>query len=80
MLYYYNPTRQLYIDLDTSKEFSFEAHIYHTKADTVTAKGQAHSEGIQSSKALNQDEAPKQKSIQPILFLSRQLTLAETRY
>lgn len=65
ILYHFDQKRQLYVDLDASKESGFGAHIYHSKEP-----GQ--------DKLLT--EAPKQKSQQPILFLSRLLTEAESRY
>ena len=33
ILYYHDRIRQLYVDLDVSKEFGFEAHVYYIKAD-----------------------------------------------
>ena len=56
ILIHYDLKRQLYADMDASKEFSFSAHIYHMK------KGQG------------------QKSMESILFLSKALANAETRY
>ena len=35
MLYYHNPTKQLYIDLDISKEFGFRVYIYYIKEDNL---------------------------------------------
>ena len=89
MLHYHDLNRQLYVNLDASKEFGFEAHVYHVKDDdSLLRKSSANL----SADAVNSDdpllrkpsaainEVPKQKSLQPILFLSRQLTSAETRY
>ena len=97
MLHHHDPKRQLYVDLDASKEFGFGAHVYHSKddfgckensvQDSITGKENfvattvAVTEQLRKpfSEASNQ-EAPKQKSMQPILFLSRQLSSAKTRY
>ncbi len=61
ILVHFSPKRQLYIDLDASKEFGFGAHVYHAKE-------------------FAEDGTPKQKSMEPVLFLSRLLQDAETRY
>lgn len=76
MLHHHDPSRQLYVDLDASKEFGFGAHIYHTKIDDPGLPKASPPGRPPKASA----EAPKQKSMQPILFLSRQLTPAETRY
>ena len=98
MLHHHNLSRQMYVDLDASKEFGFGAHVYHVKEDDPTLSLSEASEGTvrkastaetrpllphqtpskPCAKAL--PDPPKQKSMQPILFLSRQLTPAETRY
>ena len=91
MLHHHNPARQLYIDLDASKEFGFGAHVYHTKQDELLKPSASEPSEAQSrlqKPSLDSEnaplkplsDAPKQKSLQPILFLSRQLTSAETRY
>ncbi len=41
VLAHFDPKRQLYIDLDASKEFGFGAHVYHTKTATKTLKRQS---------------------------------------
>ena len=33
MLHYHDFNRQLYVNLDVSKEFGFEAHVYYVKND-----------------------------------------------
>ena len=56
--------RQLFVDLDASKEFGFGARVYHVKlAAKWDGKGY-----------------PTRKSLEPIVFLSRLLISAETRY
>ena len=87
MLHHHDQSRQLYVDLDASKEFGFGAHIYHSKEDFVAVTSQAKENLAPITRKVKEDlpkpsttEAPKQKSMQPILFLSRQLTSAETRY
>ncbi len=57
-----NPERQIFIDLDASKEFGFGAMIYHLKGNLATGDYLAR------------------KAVEPILFLSRLLNPAETRY
>ena len=120
-----DPSRQMYIDLDASKEFGFGAHVYHSKVDLLQASSASASQdtsyltspddstllpkasisttvkpstaaanttirkpfiaavntAIRKPSAADIPANPsKQKSIQLILFLSRQLTLAEIRY
>ena len=58
--------RQLFIDLDASKEFGFGAHLYYVKEDYL--------------KDLQPGQFPPRHAIEPVLFLSRLLTSAETRY
>ena len=67
LLHHFDPHQQLYIDLDASKEFGFGAYIYH--ADMKDKDG-----------VLDKDGSPPQKQRRPVLFLSRLLTEAETRY
>lgn len=63
-LIHHDPARQLFIDLDSSKEFGIGAMVYHVKIGANwDGKG-----------------FPPRKSLEPILFLSRLLTSAETRY
>ena len=33
MLYYHDFNKQLYVNLDVSKKFDFEAHVYYIKND-----------------------------------------------
>ena len=92
MLHHHDPDRKLYVDLDASKEFGFGAHIYHSKEDFAAAKksGPTISSLPKTSGSTNPVatekpsttslNAPKQKSMQPIFFLSRQLTPADSRY
>ena len=58
--------RQLFIDLDASKEFGFGAHLYYVKEDYL--------------KDLQSGQFSPRHAIEPVLFLSRLLTSAETRY
>ena len=60
-LVHVDKARQLFVDLDDSKEFDFEVMIYHVKN-------------------WNEKNYLKRFQIQSILFLSRLLTFAETRY
>lgn len=59
-----DPLRRLLVDLDASKEFGFGAMVYHVKP----------------SAAWDGNGYPPRKAIEPILFLSRLLGDAETRY
>lgn len=59
MLVHFDSTRQLFADIDASKEFGFGVMIYHSKSHKLP---------------------PIPASVEPILFLSRMLTSAETRY
>ena len=76
MLHHHDPKRQLYVDLDASKEWGLAAHVYHVKEDLP--KPSPHINMRKATPTVL--DHPKQKSLQPILFLSRQLKPAETRY
>lgn len=66
-LIHFNAFTQLYVDLDASKEFGFGAMVYHVKDYAVYPRG-------------GTIPYPPKKRIQPIMFLSRLLRPAETRY
>ena len=66
------------MNLDVNKEFEFEAHVYHVKNDDLLLR-KSFADAKSSADAIKVDVF-KQKFLQPILFLSRQLTSAETRY
>lgn len=61
-LRHHDPNRQLYIDIDASKD-GIGSMVYHVRGDPLDA------EKIKSS-----------RGIEPIMFLSRTLSPAETRY
>lgn len=63
-LVHHNPEKTLWIDLDASKDFGFEAMVFHTTSDEVVPEGRW----------------PSASTIQPVLFLSRLLTPAERNY
>jgi hypothetical protein len=63
-LVHHNPARTLYIDVDSSKEFGIGVMVYHVKEDVNLKTGQY----------------PKSKEIEPILFLSRLLSVPEQKY
>ena len=63
-LVYYNPKRILYINLDTSKRIGFAAIIYHIKGDP---------------QIIDLSKVPR-TSVQPIMFLSKLLNTAESKY
>ena len=65
-LVHFNKARKLYIDLDASKKVGFGAMVYHVKEPNASA--------------MSAVSTPKQKDVEPILFLSRSLSDAETRY
>ena len=62
ILSHYDPSRQLYMNLDALKTFGFGAMVYHSKNTSA-----------QDACAL-----PEKTSIEPILFFSQLLTGAET--
>ena len=71
ILYHFDFKLQLFIDLDVSKEFGIDGHVYHIFIDLK------HSQ----DKSLNKkDPHPKKNEMKSIMFLSRELTDAETRY
>src|SRR6266511_3884263 len=67
-LHHPNPRRRLYIDIDTSKEWGYGIMIYYIKENEI-ADG-----------PLDHTVANNHYKIQPILFLSKLLTGAESRY
>ena len=68
MLSYFDLKRQLYIDLNMFKKFSFDAHIYYCCTDQF------------SEISIISTEKIKQKEIKLIIFLFCLLTNAETHY
>ena len=66
ILAHFDSAHQLYIDLDTFKEYSFEAYVYHCRSDSE----------IKTDSTLK----VKQKNMKSICFLSRLLMNTETRY
>ena len=64
ILLHYNPSCQLYINLNALKAFGFGAMVYHSKDTSAQDTG----------------TLPKKASIELILFLSQLLTDAETQY
>ena len=66
ILVHFDSVCQLYVDLDTFKEYSFRAHVYHCRSDSE----------IKTDSTLK----TKQKNIKSICFLSRLLINTETRY
>jgi len=71
-LVHFDSAKRLYIDLDASKSFGFGAMIYHTKEEVHT--------NIKEGDPPIAKTFPSKSSIQPIMFLSRLLKPAETRY
>ena len=86
ILIHFDDNRWLYIDLDASKEFGLAAHVYYCADDDPTKLGKhtnkIFGQAVQTSSFDSETSAeyPRQKSQQPILFLSRMLTDAEARY
>jgi hypothetical protein len=64
-LHHHDPAKQMYIDMDSSKERGHGAMIYHLK-DTYYHK--------------DMSKPPSKTAVLPILFLSRTLTPAEQNY
>ena len=67
-LVHFNKKRQLYIDVDASKERGFGVMIYHSRA-------LQDPEPVASIKS-----PPKRQDVEPIMFLSKTLSPAESRY
>jgi hypothetical protein len=65
-LHHQNPNRRLYIDLDASKRHGFGVMVYHMQDD--------------HDGPLDHTAKGNRQKVQPILFLSKLLTDAETRY
>jgi hypothetical protein len=65
-LHHQDSKRRLYIDLDASKQYGFGVMIYHMKDD--------------EGEPLDHTAKGNYQRVQPILFLSKILTDAETRY
>lgn len=63
-LVHHDPTRELYIDVDSSQEFGMGAMVYHVKDGVVLKAG----------------EWPRRTDVEPVLFLSRSLSPAEKNY
>ena len=91
ILHHHDPKRQMFVDLDASKEWGFAAHVYHVKEDLPKASepiglvrrppaGRPLKPAVTRPLKPSATDHPKQKSLQPILFLSRQIKPAETRY
>ena len=74
VLVHFDETRTLFVDLDASKEWGFGAHVYHVMGDNATPSCVMRDTPILSG------QHPRQQSQQSILFLSRLLNDAETRY
>ncbi|RMJ21267.1 Integrase core domain-containing protein, partial [Aspergillus sp. HF37] len=62
-LHHFDESKQLYIDIDSSKVHGHGAILYHVNAEHPDKR-----------------HPPPRAAVQPILFLSRSLTAAETRY
>ena len=64
MLIHFNKDKDLWVDLDTSKEFGIGVIVFHLRDGTTVPLG----------------KWPARTSIQPIMFLSRLLSSAEQNY
>ena len=64
-LYHFNKAKQLYVDVDASKERGIGAAVYHIHGEDTH---------------VDLSKPPGPTKVQPVLFLSRRLTPAETRY
>jgi hypothetical protein len=64
-LHHHNPEKQLYVDIDSSKQRGHGVVVYHVADEYI------HS---------NVTKPPSRTAIQPVLFLSRCLTEAEKKY
>ena len=76
-LAHFNPNRVLFVDLDSSKEFGIGAMVYHVKGFLLP-------EGLTTLKASSGSQValpyPARNDVEPILFLSRVINGAESRY
>lgn len=90
-LYYQDPDRPLYINMDESKAFSIGAIVYHIKGDppptiaelNINIKNSSEDKSEHTKKTLAWLKQAKQfpsTKVQPILFLSKALTQAERKY
>ena len=84
-LTHHNPKRTLYIDLDASKSYGFGAMLYHVKDLKNKATNSPRVDNPEDSENKAKESGlrwkkPPQSSVQPILYLSRMLTVAETHY
>ena len=70
-LTHFDAEMTLYIDLDASKRFGFGAMAYHVANSKTTPK---------TAPEISRDLFPSRTDVRPILFLSRLLKDAETRY
>ena len=70
-LVHFSPIWWLYIDINSLKAFGISAIIYHVKGNKLDI-------GEASSKA--PDGYPKHEDIEPIMFLSQMLSMAEGQY
>lgn len=67
ILNHFNSKQQLYIDLDASKEFDFDVHVYHNKLNLLKT-------------SFNDLFSSEQKEMKSIFFFSHLLSDAETHY
>ena len=80
MLHHHNPKKQLYVNLNASKEWGLTAHVYHVKNNLQKPSTDAPQIDMKTTRSATIADHLKQKSLQSILFLSRQLKPAKTRY
>ena len=74
---HFDPSRRLYANVDASKAFGFGVVVYYIKDDDSSSAIADYSDTSEAPAAAIRSTYPKKSSIEPIMFLSRRLSLAE---
>ena len=79
---HFNLTRRLYTNINISKAFGFKAVVYYIKDNNFNFNFAIanYSDNSKPLAATIRTTYPKKSSIEPIMFLSRWLSLAEHWY
>ena len=79
-LVHFDLNRRLYADVDASKAFRIGAVVYYVKDDDSGSATADCSNISEAPAATTRTTYPKKSNIEPIMFLSRWLSLAEHCY